>query len=50
MDKRMNGIERGYIFEEDLEYCNFLLGTHKEKFYQKAGIFYSAHIMKKFTK
>lgn len=32
MDKRMNGIERGYIFEEDLEYCIFLLGTHIEKF------------------
>jgi hypothetical protein len=32
MDKRMNGIERGYIFEEDSEYCNFVLGKHKENF------------------
>jgi hypothetical protein len=41
MDKRLNVIERGYILEKDLEYCNFLLGTHKEKFYQKAGFKFS---------
>jgi hypothetical protein len=31
MDKRINGIEMGYKFDEDLGYCNFLLDTLKVK-------------------
>ena len=32
------------MLEEDLEYCNFLLGTRKEKFYQKAGPKFSSFL------